>query len=172
MTISTHTVPTTDEALAFLDAVLDLSMVRQKLADPEEGNGYDAAHLDLLEAEYRKFLALHLAYPAMDVVPCKIVDEMWHQHILDTAAYRDDLRPLPRPLPILRDARRGRRPCAQRRIRRDHRPLSRGIWRAAGGHLDQHRRDRALQAHRLQAAEMPVAGRSPANGAAPDAPAA
>lgn len=26
----------------------------------------------------------------MDVVPCKIVDEMWHQHILDTAAYRED----------------------------------------------------------------------------------
>jgi len=36
------------------------------------------------------FLALHLAYPEMDVVPCKIVDEMWHQHILDTAAYRED----------------------------------------------------------------------------------
>jgi hypothetical protein len=35
-------------------------------------------------------LALHLAYPEMDIVPCKIVDEMWHQHILDTAAYRQD----------------------------------------------------------------------------------
>lgn len=54
------------------------------------GKGYDAAQLDLREAEYRKFLALHLAYPDMDVVPCKIVDEMWHQHILDTAAYRAD----------------------------------------------------------------------------------
>jgi hypothetical protein len=43
-----------------------------------------------MEGEYRKFLALHLAYPEMDVVPCEIVDEMWHAHILDTAAYRDD----------------------------------------------------------------------------------
>jgi hypothetical protein len=90
MTISTHTLPATDVALAFLDGALDLSMVRRKLADPEEGKGYDRAHLDLLEGEYRKFLALHLAYPKMDVVPCKIVDEMWHQHILDTAAYRAD----------------------------------------------------------------------------------
>lgn len=25
-----------------------------------------------------------------DIVPCKIVDEIWHQHILDTAAFRED----------------------------------------------------------------------------------
>jgi hypothetical protein len=43
-----------------------------------------------MEEEYRKFLALHLSYPDVDIVPCKIVDEIWHQHILDTAAYRDD----------------------------------------------------------------------------------
>lgn len=87
---SMTTLPTTDEALTNLEDLLDLSNIRMKLADPEEGKGYDIAHLDLLEGEYRKFLALHLAYPEMDVVPCKIVDEMWHQHILDTAAYRED----------------------------------------------------------------------------------
>ncbi|MGC2781338.1 MAG: hypothetical protein WA418_37440 [Bradyrhizobium sp.] len=83
-------VPTTEEALARLDDLLDLSNVRMKLSDPDEGKGYDKARLDLMEGEYRKFLALHLAYPEMDVVPCQIVDEMWHQHILDTAAYRED----------------------------------------------------------------------------------
>lgn len=86
----TATTPTAIEALQRLDELLDLSNVRGKLADPEEGKSYGMDRLDLLEAEYRKFLALHLAFPDMDVVPCKIVDEMWHQHILDTAAYRAD----------------------------------------------------------------------------------
>lgn len=78
------------EALSRLDEVLDLSNVRAKLADPEEGRGYDECRLDLMETEYRRFLAMHLAHPDTEVVPCKIVDEMWHQHILDTIAYRED----------------------------------------------------------------------------------
>ncbi len=86
----TATAPSAVEALGRLDGLLDLSNIRMKLADPEEGKSYGMDRLDLLEAEYRKFLALHLAFPDMDVVPCKIVDEMWHQHILDTAAYRAD----------------------------------------------------------------------------------
>jgi hypothetical protein len=61
-----------------------------KLSDPEEGKGYGSELLDLMEHEYKKFLALHLAHPDADIVPCAIVDEMWHQHILDTAAYRED----------------------------------------------------------------------------------
>jgi hypothetical protein len=78
------------EAMDRLDGVLDLGNVRAKLADPEEGKGYGRDRLDLMEVEYRKFLAMHLAHPDSEVVPCKIVDEMWHQHILDTIAYRED----------------------------------------------------------------------------------
>jgi hypothetical protein len=78
------------DALDRLDCLLDLTMIRQKLADPEEGKGYSEAHLDLLETEYRKFLALRLSRLEANIVPCKIVDEMWHQHILDTIAYRHD----------------------------------------------------------------------------------
>lgn len=81
---------TTAEALEHLAAHLDLSNVRMKLADPEEGRGCTAEALDVMEQEYRRFLALHLAYPDADVVPCKLVDEFWHQHILDTIAYRAD----------------------------------------------------------------------------------
>ena len=80
----------TEAAMDRLDAVLDLSGIRMKLADPEEGRGYSETDLDLREGEYRKFLALHLANPGMDSVPCKLVDEFWHQHILDTRAYHDD----------------------------------------------------------------------------------
>src|SRR4051794_13094372 len=86
--VATHTTPL--EAISLLDRVLDLSNVRMKLADPDEGPGFAASELDVREQEYRRFLALHLAYPEMDVVPCKIVDEIWHQHILDTRAYADD----------------------------------------------------------------------------------
>jgi hypothetical protein len=79
-----------DQALKRLDELLDLSNIRMKLADPEEGTGLADAQLDVMEQEYRRFLALHLAHPDLDVVPCKLVDEMWHRHILDTAAYRND----------------------------------------------------------------------------------
>jgi hypothetical protein len=78
------------DALARVDEVIDLTNVRRKLADPEEGRGYSAAALDSMEAEYRRYLALKLAFPDADIVPCKIVDEMWHQHILDTMAYAID----------------------------------------------------------------------------------
>src|SRR5262249_27325823 len=78
------------DALDRLSRVLDLSNVRMKLADPEEGHGLAERELDLREQEYRRFLALHMAFPGMDVVPCKIVAEIWHQHILDTYAYQQD----------------------------------------------------------------------------------
>jgi hypothetical protein len=48
------------------------------------------AELALAEQEYRRFLALHLAFPDSDIVPCKLVDTIWHQHILDTRAYHED----------------------------------------------------------------------------------
>jgi hypothetical protein len=78
------------EALDYLAERLDLANVRLKLADPEEGKGWSPAELDLAEGEYRKFLALHLMHPDADIVPCHLVDDVWHQHILDTIAYRED----------------------------------------------------------------------------------
>lgn len=33
---------------------------------------------------------LHLAYADAEIVPFRMVDEIWRQHILDTAAYRTD----------------------------------------------------------------------------------
>lgn len=82
--------PTVDQARAHLDAHLDLRNVRMKLADSEEGPGLGSDYIELMEAEYRKFLVLHLLHPEADIVPCKLVDEIWHRHILDTAAYRVD----------------------------------------------------------------------------------
>jgi hypothetical protein len=90
LTVATLAPPTAQEALARLEESLDLSNIRMKLADTDEGLGLSNDFLDLMETEYRKFLALQILYPDVDIVPCKIVDEMWHRHILDTAAYRED----------------------------------------------------------------------------------
>jgi hypothetical protein len=79
-----------DAALRRLDDLLDLSNVKMKLADAGEGPGLDPAEIELMESEYRKFLALQLIAPDAVIVPCGLVDEMWHRHILDTAAYRED----------------------------------------------------------------------------------
>jgi hypothetical protein len=61
-----------------------------KLADPEDGKGWDERILDQAELDYRRFLALNFAYPDRTIVPDKTVDEFWHQHILDTRAYAND----------------------------------------------------------------------------------
>jgi hypothetical protein len=90
MTVTTASPPSPSDALAILDASLDLTNVRMKLTDRDDGPGLSPACLNLLETEYRRFLALHLAHPSAEIVPCKIVDDIWHQHILDTAAYRAD----------------------------------------------------------------------------------
>lgn len=90
MTARVATEISLSDALSRVEELIDLSGVRRKLADPEEGKGYPEEHLDVMEREYRRFLALHLAFPDTDVVPCKLVDEIWHQHILDTRAYAAD----------------------------------------------------------------------------------
>ena len=45
---------------------------------------------DLSEREYRRFLALKIIHPDTALVPSKQVDAIWHAHILDTRAYRED----------------------------------------------------------------------------------
>lgn len=82
---------TPKEALSKLEGI-DLSMVRMKLADTDEGPGWADAKTHAVEREYRRFLALHLLYPGAAIVPCGVVDEMWHAHILDTQAYEADTR--------------------------------------------------------------------------------
>ncbi|HEX9993747.1 MAG TPA: hypothetical protein VGB14_12535 [Acidimicrobiales bacterium] len=83
---------TTRPAIAAMSLVqtLDFSMLRRKLEDPDEGLGVPSERLDVLEQEYRRFLALRLAYPAEEITPCRAVDQFWHAHILDTEAYASD----------------------------------------------------------------------------------
>ena len=87
MSLATKPLPAA-EAIDLID--FDLTMVRFKLANPEEGAPWTPDKLELADREYRRYMALCLAYPDEDIVPCQLVDKMWHQHILDTAAYRAD----------------------------------------------------------------------------------
>ena len=45
---------------------------------------------DAAEPEYRRFLALKVFYPGLSLIPSKQVSKLWHAHILDTRAYRED----------------------------------------------------------------------------------
>lgn len=69
---------------------LDLSMIKLKLQDSEEGPAWSSEQCDSVEIEYKQFLALKRAYPGQEIVPNKFVDVFWHQHILDTAKYAKD----------------------------------------------------------------------------------
>jgi len=69
---------------------LDLSMIRMKLMDPEEGKAWSETYAERVETEYRRYLALSLLYGAKSIVPSCDVDVFWHYHILDTEAYATD----------------------------------------------------------------------------------
>lgn len=69
---------------------LELSMIKQKLADIDEGAGWSPNYIERVETEYRRYLALSRYYPDKAIVPSKIVDTFWHGHILDTQAYALD----------------------------------------------------------------------------------
>ncbi|WP_018939046.1 MULTISPECIES: hypothetical protein [unclassified Thioalkalivibrio] len=69
---------------------LDFSGIKNKMRDPHEGNNWSESTLEFAEQEYRRFLTLCLLEPHLDVVPSRLVDEFWHNHILDTMAYQDD----------------------------------------------------------------------------------
>lgn len=69
---------------------IDFSMIRLKLMDHEEGQGWLSDYCDKVEKEYRRYLALSRLYPSKAIVPSRIVDTFWHAHILDTQAYAPD----------------------------------------------------------------------------------
>lgn len=72
-----------------LDSI-DLSMIRMKLMDHEEGASWSATYCQRVETEYLRYLALSREYPSSAVVPSREVDIFWHYHILDTQAYMAD----------------------------------------------------------------------------------
>lgn len=71
------------------DRQIDLSMVKLKLQDNDEGLGWTEEQCESAEIEYKRFLHLCKVH-GPGIVPNKIMDQMWHYHILDTRAYHAD----------------------------------------------------------------------------------
>ncbi len=73
-------------------ASINLEMVKMKLSEPSEGINWTNEQADDAEIEYKRYLHLtrYFPYPENAIVPNKIMDTMWHYHILDTKAYFTD----------------------------------------------------------------------------------
>ena len=92
--------PISDTHVTFLEskridqdiARLDMEMVKMKMGEPQEGIGWNNEQVEDAEIEYKRYLMLcrKYPYPNYSIVPNKIMDTMWHYHILDTRAYVRD----------------------------------------------------------------------------------
>lgn len=68
---------------------LDFDRLKHKFTTTSDA-GMTSEEWDTAELEYRRFLVLKLIYPGISLVPSKQVTKIWHAHILDTRAYRED----------------------------------------------------------------------------------
>lgn len=85
----TSRTPDLDLAFSAIES-MDLTMVKRKLMDEEEGQGWTADYADHVEKRYQRYLCMLYLFPGVSVVPTKDIDLFWHQHILDTRAYAAD----------------------------------------------------------------------------------
>lgn len=79
------------DAVAKIDS-LDLKMIKMKLCESTEkgGKGWSVEQSEECEVWYRRFLKLRLVCGKRILVPTKMIDDMWHYHILDTFKYHED----------------------------------------------------------------------------------
>ncbi len=68
---------------------IDLDPIN-RLLKYENSTFWTDAVISDAEANYRRFLAMNLLYPTETIVVNKIIDDYWHQHILDTEKYAAD----------------------------------------------------------------------------------
>ena len=70
-------------------SALNFEKLKWKLTQSVEAT-WNSELCDFAELEYRKFLSLKKWYPKLSLVPSKLVDKFWHEHILDTQSYSND----------------------------------------------------------------------------------
>lgn len=71
-------------------AAIDLEMVKMKMRNEEEELNWNDEQIEDGEIEYKRFLHLNMKYGKAAIVPNKIMDTVWHYHILDTRSYHSD----------------------------------------------------------------------------------
>src|SRR3989344_4649340 len=67
--------------------VIDLSQAKERLMF---NLGWTEKETEVAIKLYRRFLALAVKHPKAKLIPSKLVDEVWHQHVLDTQQYPKD----------------------------------------------------------------------------------
>jgi len=87
--IQLNQMPITPQGLDPNVAKLDFERLKHKYTESSEAE-MSPEEWDFAEKEYRRFLSLKSFYPSVSLVPSKMIDEIWHAHILDTRAYRED----------------------------------------------------------------------------------
>ena len=72
-------------------ATLDVEPLLEVLCRQKpDGLGWNENRSSRAVEEYKRFLYLNAAYPDQRIVPNRIVDDVWHVHILDTRKYAAD----------------------------------------------------------------------------------
>ena len=79
----------------YINKVLDLSLIKKRMAsqsypDITNPDPWHPDDLDLCEKYYKDFLFIAKKYPELPLVPSIEIDELWHNHILDTSKYMND----------------------------------------------------------------------------------
>lgn len=69
---------------------LDFERIKYKLQVKDDGERWTKEQAELGELEYKRYLTLIKVYRHRSIVPSQLMDDFWHQHILDTKAYRED----------------------------------------------------------------------------------
>lgn len=71
----------------------DLSYVTDQMLLEEKKTGLSTLTDEGLEnsvRKYRNYLALAKVYPGVPLMPCQDIDEVWHNHVLNTRRYNED----------------------------------------------------------------------------------
>jgi len=66
---------------------LDLTKIVKKVKAKSEWTDAEAVQAEM---QYKQFLIMCLKYPKIVHVPSRMIDEVWHAHILDTKRYMQD----------------------------------------------------------------------------------
>lgn len=69
---------------------IDFGPIGFKLMHPDGQNGWTLEEATAAIEQYRCFLLLVYLYPDRMIVPSRAVDQVWHEHILDTQKYQED----------------------------------------------------------------------------------
>jgi len=74
------------EAVNYIESI-DFALMRDKMV---KHYGWRLSEVEQGIRLYRNYLILHLRYPGEKLPPSVDIDEVWHNHILDTERYRND----------------------------------------------------------------------------------